>query len=59
MYAHRSVDRTLNANWSIPEELYHQTFSFQVIVPHGEPVTVDTFSQWRERFEAELALERA
>ncbi|MBA0817677.1 hypothetical protein Gohar_027809, partial [Gossypium harknessii] len=48
MYAHRSVDRTLNANWSIP-----------VIVPHGEPVTVDTFSQWRERFEAELELERA
>ncbi|MBA0633834.1 hypothetical protein Godav_026103 [Gossypium davidsonii] len=59
MYAHRCVDRTLNANWSTPEELYHQTFSFQVIVPHGEPVTVDTFSAWRERFEAELALERA
>lgn len=32
---------------------------FQVIVPHGEPVTVDTFLAWRERFEAELALERA
>ncbi|KAK8641854.1 hypothetical protein V6N13_011226 [Hibiscus sabdariffa] len=31
----------------------------EVIVPHGEPVTVDTFSAWRERFEAELALERA
>ncbi|KAL4335243.1 hypothetical protein GQ457_07G031430 [Hibiscus cannabinus] len=31
----------------------------EVIVPHGEPVTVDTFSTWRERFEAELALERA
>ncbi|XP_057976922.1 uncharacterized protein LOC131164029 isoform X2 [Malania oleifera] len=30
-----------------------------VIVPHGEPVTVDTFLAWRERFEAELALERA
>ncbi|KAG4146088.1 hypothetical protein ERO13_D05G135550v2 [Gossypium hirsutum] len=30
----------------------------EVIVPHGEPVTVDTFSAWRERFEAELALER-
>ncbi|XWS20184.1 hypothetical protein CRYUN_Cryun31cG0078200 [Craigia yunnanensis] len=38
----------------------HHTFSFfQVIVPHGEPVTVDTFLVWRERFEAELALERA
>ncbi|KAL4368082.1 hypothetical protein GQ457_05G025090 [Hibiscus cannabinus] len=31
----------------------------EVIVPHGEPVTVDTFMAWRERFEAELALERA
>ncbi|XWS18904.1 hypothetical protein CRYUN_Cryun32bG0084800 [Craigia yunnanensis] len=31
----------------------------EVIVPHGEPVTVDTFLAWRERFEAELALERA
>ncbi|KAG6789039.1 hypothetical protein POTOM_005123 [Populus tomentosa] len=30
-----------------------------VIVPHGEPVTVETFLAWRERFEAELALERA
>ncbi|KAE8699444.1 anoctamin-7-like [Hibiscus syriacus] len=41
-------------------DLYpHHTFYFQVIVPHGEPVTIDTFSAWRERFEAELALERA
>uniref|UniRef100_A0A2P2MTV3 RWD domain-containing protein 1 isoform X2 n=1 Tax=Rhizophora mucronata TaxID=61149 RepID=A0A2P2MTV3_RHIMU len=31
----------------------------EVIVPHGEPVTVETFLAWRERFEAELALERA
>lgn len=31
----------------------------QIIVPHGEPVTIDTFMAWRERFEAELALERA
>ncbi|XP_073115025.1 uncharacterized protein [Elaeis guineensis] len=30
-----------------------------IIVPHGEPVTIDTFLAWRERFEAELALERA
>ncbi|GAB2293412.1 hypothetical protein Dimus_027613 [Dionaea muscipula] len=30
-----------------------------IIVPHGEPVTVETFTAWRERFEAELALERA
>ncbi|KAE9621402.1 putative ubiquitin-conjugating enzyme/RWD [Lupinus albus] len=30
-----------------------------VVVPHGEPVTVDTFLAWRERYEAELALERA
>lgn len=34
-------------------------FSFQIVIPHGEPVTVDTFLAWRERFEAELALERA
>ncbi|XP_073292093.1 uncharacterized protein [Primulina huaijiensis] len=31
----------------------------EIIVPHGEPVTVETFLAWRERFEAELALERA
>ncbi|KAL3511712.1 hypothetical protein ACH5RR_024429 [Cinchona calisaya] len=31
----------------------------EIIVPHGEPVTIDTFLAWRERFEAELALERA
>lgn len=31
----------------------------EVIVPHGEPVTVETFLAWRERYEAELALERA
>ncbi|PWA34757.1 ubiquitin-conjugating enzyme family protein [Artemisia annua] len=30
-----------------------------VIVPHGEPVTIDTFLAWRDRYEAELALERA
>ncbi|KAL5755801.1 hypothetical protein ACOSQ2_020547 [Xanthoceras sorbifolium] len=30
-----------------------------VIIPHGEPVTLETFLAWRERFEAELALERA
>ncbi|XP_048329321.1 uncharacterized protein LOC107403957 [Ziziphus jujuba] len=30
-----------------------------IVVPHGEPVTVETFLAWRERFEAELALERA
>ncbi|XP_048594436.1 RWD domain-containing protein 1 isoform X1 [Brassica napus] len=31
----------------------------EVIVPHGEPVTLETFVAWRERYEAELALERA
>ncbi|CAL9145038.1 unnamed protein product, partial [Musa hybrid cultivar] len=31
----------------------------EIIVPHGEPVTVESFVAWRERFEAELALERA
>ncbi|KAG5392161.1 hypothetical protein IGI04_022124 [Brassica rapa subsp. trilocularis] len=31
----------------------------KVKIPHGEPVTLETFVAWRERFEAELALERA
>ncbi|XP_076886064.1 protein GIR2-like [Bidens hawaiensis] len=31
----------------------------EITVPHGEPVTVETFLAWRERFEAEIALERA
>lgn len=31
----------------------------EVIEPHGEAVTLDTFLAWRERFEAEQALERA
>ncbi|GER46945.1 Rwd domain-containing protein [Striga asiatica] len=31
----------------------------EVIVPHGEAETVETFLAWRERFEAELALQRA
>lgn len=44
--------------------IYNETYfcvliSNQVIIPHGEPVTVETFLAWRERFEAELALERA
>ncbi|ONK69986.1 uncharacterized protein A4U43_C05F29020 [Asparagus officinalis] len=30
-----------------------------IIIPHGEAVTVESFLAWRERFEAELALERA
>jgi len=39
--------------------LHSLSSPFQVIIPHGEPVTVETFLAWRERFEAELALERA
>jgi hypothetical protein len=31
----------------------------EVIEPHGEAVTVDSFLAWRERFEAEMALEQA
>ncbi|KAK9101252.1 hypothetical protein Scep_024682 [Stephania cephalantha] len=31
----------------------------EIIVPHGEPVTIETFLAWREKFEAEIALERA
>lgn len=29
----------------------------EVIVPHGLPVTLETFLEWRETYEAELALE--
>ncbi|KAF9606759.1 hypothetical protein IFM89_028135 [Coptis chinensis] len=35
------------------------TVKDDIVIPHGEPVTVDTFLAWRERYEAELALERA
>ncbi|KAM7255582.1 hypothetical protein ACFE04_008480 [Oxalis oulophora] len=31
----------------------------EVVIPHGEPVTLESFMAWRERFEAELALQRA
>lgn len=34
-------------------------YILQIVVPHGDAVTVETFLAWRERFEAELALERA
>ncbi|RZC51669.1 hypothetical protein C5167_020098 [Papaver somniferum] len=36
-----------------------ETTKDDVIIPHGDAVTVQTFVAWRERFEAELALERA
>ncbi|KAI6690119.1 hypothetical protein NL676_026947 [Syzygium grande] len=41
------------------EDLEEEAAKDEIVVPHGEPVTVDTFLAWRERFEAELALERA
>ncbi|KAF5745192.1 RWD domain-containing protein 1 [Tripterygium wilfordii] len=41
------------------ENVEEEVAKDDVIIPHGEPVTVDTFMAWRERFEAELALERA
>ncbi|KAF3339278.1 hypothetical protein FCM35_KLT16749 [Carex littledalei] len=31
----------------------------EVIVPHDEAVTIESFLAWREQFEAELALEQA
>ncbi|CAM8909695.1 hypothetical protein QQ045_010587 [Rhodiola kirilowii] len=37
----------------------NETEKEEVVVPHGEIVTVETFLAWRERFEAELALEKA
>ncbi|KAK9282221.1 hypothetical protein L1049_005135 [Liquidambar formosana] len=44
---------------SIENSEVEETTKEDIIVPHGEAVTVDTFLAWRERFEAELALERA
>ncbi|XP_076927442.1 uncharacterized protein LOC143598413 [Bidens hawaiensis] len=43
-------------NYNIQDETADKD---EITVPHGEPVTVKTFLSWRERFEAELALERA
>uniref|UniRef100_A0A0E0JK41 RWD domain-containing protein n=1 Tax=Oryza punctata TaxID=4537 RepID=A0A0E0JK41_ORYPU len=37
----------------------NETEEEEVIVPHGEAVTVESFLAWRDRFEAELALQRA
>ncbi|XP_047334542.1 RWD domain-containing protein 1 [Impatiens glandulifera] len=36
-----------------------ETAKDDIIIPHGEPVTMETFLAWRERYEAELALEKA
>ncbi|XP_042484030.1 RWD domain-containing protein 1 [Macadamia integrifolia] len=46
-----------NAGVSDTED--EDTAKDDIVIPHGEPVTVETFLAWRERFEAELALERA
>ncbi|XP_058068160.1 uncharacterized protein LOC131217277 isoform X1 [Magnolia sinica] len=43
----------------VEESEENDTAKDDIIIPHGEPVTVETFLAWRERFEAELALERA
>ncbi|KAL5229064.1 hypothetical protein ABZP36_017329 [Zizania latifolia] len=45
-----------NAGDEEPEEADAEE---EVIVPHGEAVTMDSFLAWRDRFEAELALQRA
>lgn len=49
----------LLANWPSMPSVLNNSDIIQVIVPHGEAVTVESFLAWRERFEAELALERA
>ncbi|KAF5751836.1 RWD domain-containing protein 1 [Tripterygium wilfordii] len=41
------------------ENVEEEVAKVDVIIPHGEPVTVETFLTWRERLEAELALEQA
>ncbi|KAG8380054.1 hypothetical protein BUALT_Bualt07G0153600 [Buddleja alternifolia] len=41
------------------DDVFSFPFFINIIIPHGEPVTVETFLAWRDRFEAELALERA
>jgi hypothetical protein len=49
----------LFVNWPLMLSGLNNYAIIQVIVPHGEAVTVESFLAWRERFEAELALERA
>ncbi|KAF6145359.1 hypothetical protein GIB67_016820, partial [Kingdonia uniflora] len=43
----------------IEDSEVEETPKDEIVVPHGEAVTVETFLAWRERYEAELALERA
>lgn len=50
MYGHKEVVEDSGENDAAKED---------IIIPHGEAVTVETFLAWRERFEAELALEKA
>lgn len=48
-----------SSNADFGDEDDEDTAKDDVITPHGEIVTVETFLAWRERFEAEQALERA
>eukprot|EP00271_Cylindrocystis_brebissonii_P007956 TRINITY_DN2192_c1_g1_i1.p1 TRINITY_DN2192_c1_g1~~TRINITY_DN2192_c1_g1_i1.p1 ORF type:complete len:252 (+),score=85.97 TRINITY_DN2192_c1_g1_i1:217-972(+) len=41
------------------EEEEEEEVKEEVIEPHGLPVTRETFMDWRDRFEAEIALEQA
>ncbi|RWW68206.1 hypothetical protein BHE74_00024286 [Ensete ventricosum] len=53
------LSETYGNDVGIEDSEENDTAKDEIIVPHGEPVTVESFLAWRERFEAELALERA
>ncbi|XP_043703738.1 RWD domain-containing protein 1-like isoform X2 [Telopea speciosissima] len=53
------LNERFDQNAGISDNEEEDTAKDDIVIPHGEPVTVETFLAWRERFEAELALERA
>eukprot|EP00262_Sarcandra_glabra_P008197 TRINITY_DN21512_c0_g1_i1.p1 TRINITY_DN21512_c0_g1~~TRINITY_DN21512_c0_g1_i1.p1 ORF type:complete len:254 (-),score=61.88 TRINITY_DN21512_c0_g1_i1:205-966(-) len=53
------LSETFGHDAGIEDTEENDTPKDDIIIPHGEPVTVETFIAWRERFEAELALQRA
>ncbi|CAI5458320.1 unnamed protein product [Closterium sp. Yama58-4] len=51
--------RSLQGVRAVDLEEIRNKLKEEVIEPHGLPVTVETFTEWRDRFEAEIALEKA
>ncbi|CAI5537604.1 unnamed protein product [Closterium sp. Naga37s-1] len=54
-----SAKEWLREKYGGVEEEEEEEVKEEVIEPHGLPVTVETFTEWRDRFEAEIALEKA